>query len=68
MAGAAAKGLPPEGTVYHLRLIPVAVKVVPGPPTHRFTGLITPGAAGALTFTVMAERVPSQAPTLASEV
>jgi hypothetical protein len=67
MAGAAAKGLPPEAAVYHFRLVPVAVKVVPGPPTHKFTGVITIGADGsALTFTVIAERLPSQLPALAS--
>ena len=68
MAGALAKAVPPEATVYHLRLVPVAVKVAPGPPTHKFTGLVTVGADGsALTFTVIAERLPSQPPTLASE-
>ena len=68
MAGAAAKGLPPEAAVYHLRLVPVAVKVAAGPPTHKFTGLVTVGAAGsALTFTVIAERLPSQLPALVSK-
>jgi hypothetical protein len=67
MVGAEAKGLPPEGTVYHLRLVPVAVKVAPGPPTHKFTGLVTVGAVGnAFMFTVMAERAPSQLPALAA--
>ena len=68
MAGAAAKGLPPEAAVYHFRLVPVAVKVVPGPPTHKFTGVVTVGTAGIVTFTVIAERLPSQLPALASEV
>ena len=68
ITGALAKAVPPEAAVYHLRLVPVAVKVVPGPPTHKFTGLVTVGAAGnALTFTVMAERFPSQLPALASK-
>jgi hypothetical protein len=67
MVGAEAKGLPPEAEVYHLRLMPVAVKVAPGPPTHKFTGLVTGGAVGnALTFTVMDERSHSQLPALAS--
>ena len=67
MVGAEANGVPPEADVYHLRLIPVAVKVVPGPPTHKLIGLVTVGATGkAFTFTVMAERSPSQLPALAS--
>ena len=66
MAGAPAKAVPPEATVYHLRLVPVAVKVVPGPPTHKFTGLVTVGAVGSgLTLAVIAERSPSQLPELA---
>ena len=69
MVGAAANGLPPEAEVYHLRLLPVAVKVVPGPPTHKFTGLVTVGADGSgLTLAVMAERLPSHPPTLATVV
>ena len=67
MAGALVEAVPPVATVYHLRLLPVAVKVVPGPPTHKFIGLVTVGADGsALTFTVIAERAPSQAPALAA--
>ncbi len=68
MVGAEANGVPPEAAVYHLRLVPVAVKVAPGPPIHKFTGLVTVGAAGnALTFTLMAERAPSQLPALAAK-
>ena len=67
ITGALAKAVPPEADVYHLRLVPVAVKVVPGPPTHKLIGLVTVGAAGkGFTFTVMAERSPSQLPELAS--
>ena len=69
ITGALAKAVPPEADVYHLRLVPVAVKVVPGPPTHKFTGLVTAGADGrAFTFTFMAERLPSHPPTLATVV
>ena len=46
MVGALAKGVPPDETVYHLRLVPVAVRVALGPPTHKFTGVVTVGAAG----------------------
>ena len=67
ITGAVANGVPPEATLYHLRLVPVAVKVVPGPPTHKLIRLVTVGAAGkGFTFTVMAERSPSQLPVLAS--
>ena len=46
ITGALANAVPPEAAVYHLRLVPVAVKVVPGPPTHKLMGLVTVGAEG----------------------
>ena len=50
--------------MYHLRFVPVAVRVAPGPPTHKLTGVVTVGAAGsAFTLTTIAALdVPSQPP------
>ena len=51
MTGVAIVGVD-DAVAYHLRLVPLAVSVVPAPPTHRLTGVVTVGAEGVFTFTV----------------
>ena len=61
--------MPPDEAVYHLRFVPVALSVALGPPTHKFTGVVTVGAAGsAFTFaTIAALAVHSQPPDAADK-
>ena len=52
--GAVALPVPPEDTVYHKRLVPVALSADAAIPSHKLTGEVTVGAAGlALTLMVM---------------
>ena len=44
--GAVEEPVPPVAAVYHNRPVPVAVKGEAVAPLQRFTGVITPGAAG----------------------
>ena len=59
--GAVALPVPPEATVYHNRLVPVAVIAEAVSPSHYTTGEVTPGAEGkALMVTSIWARGPSQ--------
>ena len=59
--GAVVLPVPPVGTVYQSKLVPVAVSGTAVAPWQYTTGVVTVGAAGnAFTLTTIAARGPSQ--------
>ena len=65
--GAVELPVPPEETVYHNKLVPVAVKAEAVAPVQYFTGLVTMGAAGVVTTVMVEVAIPEQ-PTLSVAV